>query len=166
MSYTKVIESIPGWRSLPLSEILAKAKEPSQDYISNEWYSLLGVAGIIGHQNVKPLMEFLTSLGYSWIEIQAGGKGLPLGDAVFHAVLKSIPHPHCQLLAETGRRKVSFCELCGVPQDDAKLELAWRNCKLRADRADLLREGSLVWNAFSDAVGEWDGDPATKPRIQ
>lgn len=166
MSYTKVIESIPGWRSLPLSEILAKAKEPSQDYISNEWYSLLGVAGIIGHQNVKPLMEFLTSLGYSWIEIQAGGKGLPLGDAVFHAVLKSIPHPHCQLLAETGRRKVSFCELCGVPQDDAKLELAWRNCKLRADRADLLLEGNLVWNAFSDAVRVWDGDPSTKPRIQ
>lgn len=166
MSYTKVIESIPNWRSLSLAEILSKAKESSQDFISNEWYSLLGVAGAIGHENVKPLLEFLASIGYAWIEIQAGGKGLPLGDANFNAVLRAIPHPHCRLLAETGRRKVSLCEIYAVAQDDAKLESAWRSCRLRADRADLLREGSLVWNAFSDAVGEWDGDPATKPRIQ
>lgn len=166
MSYSKVIESIPGWRTLPMAEVLVKAKEPSQDFINTEWYSLLGVAGIIGHQNVKPLMEFLTGLGFDWIETQAGGKGLPLGDSVFHAVLLSIPHPHCELLAKEGRRKISLCEHFQVAQDDTKLEAAWRNCKLRADRADLLQEGSQVYNAFSDAVRLWDGDPATKPRIQ
>lgn len=165
MSYTKVIEAIPSWQSLSLAEVLTKAKEQAHDLISNEWYSLLGVAGIIGHQNVKPLMEFLTGLGYGWVEIQAGGKGLPLGDIVFNTVLRSIPHPHCQLLAEAGRRKVSLCELQGVPQDDSKLEDAWRALTLKAARSAKIRQGNERYNAYVDAVAVWDGDPSTEPQL-
>jgi len=163
LSYRKVIEAIDNWESLSQAEILAAAKDPSHLLVDRQMWTLLGIAQIVGDANVEPLISFLQSIGLGWVVHQAGGSGLPIGDAEFNAKLLAIPHPSCQAIAAVGRRMVSLCGLNKLPEVDAQIVAAWQNMKLEKTKAEKRRTGSSRWNAYAKAIDEWDGNPATEP---
>ena len=165
MSYRKVIEAIDNWESLTEAEILTAAKDPSHLLVDRQMWTLLGIAQIIGDANVEPLISFLQSIGLGWVVHQAGGSGLPIGDAEFNAKLLAIPHPSCQAIAAVGRRMVSLCGLNKLPEVDAQIVAAWQGMRLEKTKAEKRKAGSSRWNAYAKAIDDWDGDPATEPSL-
>lgn len=165
MSYRKVIEAIDNWESLTEAEILAAAKDPSHLLIDRQMWTLLGIAKIIGDANVEPLISFLQSIGLGWIVHQAGGSGLPIGDAEFNSKLLAIPHPSCQAIAAVGRRMVSLCGLHNLTEDDDQIVAAWQSLRLEKTKVEKRKSGSSRWNAYAKAIDEWDGNPDTEPNL-
>lgn len=165
MSYRKVIEAIDNWESLSQPEILAAAKEPSHLLVDRQMWTLLGIAHIIGDANVEPLISFLQSIGLGWIVHQAGGSGLPIGDAEFNSKLLAIPHPSCQAIAAAGRRMVSLCGLHNLTEDDDQIVAAWKLLKVEKRKGELRKASANQHNANIKAIDEWDGNPATEPNL-
>ena len=165
MSYRKVIESINNWQDLSESEVVDAAKDPVHLLIDSQRWSLLGIAQIIGDENVGPLLAFLESIGLGWIVHQAGGSGLPIGDTAFNAKLLAIPHPSCQAIAQAGRRMVSLCTYFGLPETDANIVSALRAMKVEKARSEKRKSASTRYNSYVQAIEEWDGNPATEPSL-
>jgi hypothetical protein len=165
VSYRKVIEAIDNWESLTEAEILAAAKDPSHLLVDRQMWTLLGIAQIIGDANVEPLISFLQSIGLGWVVHQAGGSGLPIGDAEFNAKLLAISHPSCQAIAAVGRRMVSLCGLNKLPEVDAQIVAAWQAMKKERRQNELRKMSSSKHNANIAAIDAWDGNPDTEPQI-
>ncbi len=172
MSYRKVIESIDGWEDLTEAQILFNAKDPIHLLVDRQMWTLLGIAQIVGDANVEPLISFLQSIGLGWIVHQAGGSGLPIGDAEFNAKLLAIQHPSCQAIAAVGRRMVSLCGLNKLPEADAQIVAAWKSMKVEKRKSELRKASSDQHNASANrhnaniaAIDEWDGNPATEPSL-
>jgi len=165
VSYRKVIEAIDNWESLTEAEILAAAKYPSHLLGDRQMWTLLGIAQIIGDANVEPLISFLQSIGLGWIVHQAGGSGLPIGDAEFNAKLLAIQHPSCQAIAAAGRRMVSLCGLNNLTEDGDQIVAAWNLMKLERLRSDKRGGASTRYNVYVAAIDKWIGDPETEPNL-
>jgi hypothetical protein len=158
MSYRKAIESIDGWQEMTDAGVIAAAKAKSFLYVNSEKWSLLGVATIIGPDQVKPFIEFCESIGYGWIATQAAGAGLPIGDPAFNAQLLAIGDPRCNALAAAGRRYISPCERFGVAEDSAAIASALALLRLEERKKEIKKVGSGVYSDFIHRVDLYDGN--------
>lgn len=164
-TYRKVVELVDGWQSMTDAELIEAATSRSLAWSDPDRWTLIGIAGLIGPQNVTPFLEFLSQINYAWVGTQAAGAGLPIGDEQFNAAMRSIEHPFCQAIADAGRKLVSLCELQGLANNgQAVVDAA------KAMRLEKLKEGKLKvdadrWNKHVKAVQFWDGDPATEPNL-
>ena len=165
MSYRKVIESIDNWQTLSEPEVVSAAKDPVHLLVDSQRWSLLGIAQIIGDENVGPLLAFLESIGLGWIVHQAGGSGLPIGDAAFNAKLLAIPHPSCQTIAQAGRRMGSLCAKYGLPETDVNIVSELRAMKVEKAKKAMLKEASTVYNSYCHDADQYDGTPETDPGL-
>lgn len=160
MSYRKAIESIDGWQEMTDAGVIAAAKAKSFLYINSEKWSLLGVATIIGPDQVKPFIEFCESIGYGWIATQAAGAGLPIGDPAFNAQLLAIGDPRCNALAAAGRRYISPCERFGVAEDNTAIASALALLRLEERRKAKKIIASEIYSDHISDLDNWDGsDP-------
>lgn len=165
MSYRKLVESIEGWKSLSDAQLVAACLEKSGEYIDQERWSLLGIATIIGPQNVEPLKQFLESAGLGWAVMQAAGSGLPIGDATLNIFLRSLGNPWCVAIAERGRHPASICEMAGLPESVEAIQAGIAEARLGAKKDAIGKAGAARWNAFRDALHGWNGDPETEPTL-
>lgn len=165
MSYRQLVEKLPGWETMTEEEAVAAALAKSKTYIYDGKLSLLGVAETIGQVNMSSLISFLEGIGLGWAVIQAGGAGLPIGDATLNAELRAIGHPLLTQIADAGRRPASPCELAGLAEDPAKIAEGYLAAKLGALKRDRLTSGAERWNEYNRAMLQWDGDPATEPSL-
>jgi len=156
MSYRQLVEKLPGWETMTESEAVAAALAKSKTYVDPDRWSLLGIASVIGQINMPSLINFLEGIGMGWAVVQAGGAGLPIGDATLNAELRAIGHPLLVRIADAGRRPASPCELAGLAEDPAKLG---------AIKRDKLAAGAERWNEYNRAMLQWDGDPSTEPSL-
>jgi hypothetical protein len=157
MSYRQVIESIDGWQEMTDDGIIEAAKAKSFFFVDQRPWTLLGVAQVLGTQNVTPFLSFLESLGLQWVAVQAAGAGIPLGNKDFNDQLLMIPDPRCQALALAGRRYISPCERFGVNEDDFALQFMISALRLEERRKAIKRQASETYSAFVHSVDQWDG---------
>jgi hypothetical protein len=165
MSYRQLVEKLPGWETMTESEAVAAALAKSKTYVYDDKLSLLGVAETIGQVNMSSLISFLEGIGLGWAVIQAGGAGLPIGDATLNAELRAIGHPLLIRIADAGRRPASPCELEKLAEDPVKIAEGYRAAKLGAMKHEKIVAASQRWNEYNREINRWDGDPATEPSL-
>ena len=165
MSYRQLIEKLPGWEEMSEAEAVAAALAKSRTYVDPDRWSLIGIAQIIGPQNMPALESFLNSIGMGWAFAQGTGSGLPIGDEAFNAALRSIGHPLTTAIADAGRRPASPCEMAGLAEDPAKIAEGYRAAKLGAIKREKLAAGAERWNEYNRAMLQWDGDLSTEPSL-
>ena len=164
MSYRKAIESIDGWQEMTDAGIVAAAKAKSFLYVDPDRWTLLGIAQIIGPDQVSGFIAFCESIGYGWIATQAAGSGLPIGDPVFNAQLLTIPDARCAAIAAAGRRYISPCQRFGVAENDAAIQSAIDALRLDELKRSIRKDASDTYNAFCRLVDLWDGT-GPEPRL-
>ena len=164
MSYRKAIESIDGWQEMTDAGIVAATKAKSFLYVDPDRWTLLGIAQIIGPDQVSSFIAFCESIGYGWIATQAAGSGLPIGDPVFNAMLLTVPDPRCAAIASAGRRYISPCQRFGVAENDSAIQSAIDGLRLDELRRSIRKDASDTYNAFCRQVDLWDGK-GPEPRL-
>lgn len=161
MSYRKAIESIDGWQEMTDAGVVAACKAKSFLYVNTEKWSLLGIAAIIGPDQVTPFIEFCESIGFGWIATQAAGAGLPIGDPAFNAQILAIGDPRCNAIAAAGRRYISACERFGVAEDDSAIATVLKLLRVEEKRKAKKIIASGIYSEHMHALDAWDGqDPA------
>lgn len=164
-TYRKVVELIDGWQSMTDAELIEAATAKDLPWSDPDKWTLLGIAGLIGPQNVSTFLSFLSDINYAWVGTQAAGAGVPIGDEQFNAAMRSINHPFCQAIADAGRKMVSLCDLQGLANDGQRVVEAAKQMRLEKLQDDKLRAGASRWNAYNVAVRNWDGNPETEPKL-
>jgi hypothetical protein len=165
MSYRKLVESVDGWQEMSDSQLLAACLDQTKEYIDQDRWSLLGIASIIGPQNVEPLKQFLESAGLGWAVLQAAGSGLPIGDPSLNSFLRSLGNSWCDAIAEHGRHAASICEMAGLVESVEAIQAGIAEARLAVKKEDIGRTNAARWNAFREALHKWDGTPATEPSL-
>jgi hypothetical protein len=165
MSYRQLVEKLPGWETMTESEAVSAALAKSKTYVDPDRWSLLGIASVIGQINMPSLINFLEGIGMGWAVVQAGGAGLPIGDATLNAELRAIGHPLLIRIADAGRRPASPCELEKLAEDPVKIAEGYRAAKLGAMKHEKIVAASQRWNEYNREINRWDGDPATEPSL-
>lgn len=164
-SYRKVVELVDGWQNMTDAELIEAATSRSLAWSDPDRWTLVGVASLIGAENVSGLLSFLDDIGYGWVGTQAAGAGLPIGDEAFNQAMRAIGHPHCLAIADAGRKMVSLCDLQGLANDGQRVVEAAKQMRLEKLQDDKLRAGATRWNAYNVAVRNWDGNPNTEPNL-
>ena len=164
-TYRKVVELVDGWQNMTDAELIEAATAKDLPWADPDKWTLLGIAGLIGPQNVSTFLSFLSDINYAWVGTQAAGAGVPIGDEQFNAAMRSINHPFCQAIADAGRKMVSLCDLQGLPNDGQRVIEAAKQMRVEKLQSDKLRVDADRWNKHVKAVQLWDGDPATEPNL-
>ena len=164
-AYRTLIEKLPGWEEMTEAEAVAAALAKSRTYVDPDRWSLIGIAQIIGPQNMPTLESFLNSIGMGWAFAQGTGAGLQIGEQAFNTALRSIGHPLTTQIADAGRRPASPCEMAGLSEDPVKIAEGYRAAKLGALKRDRLTSGAERWNEYNRAMLQWDGSAETEPSL-
>ena len=164
-TYRNVVALIDGWQTKTDAELIEAATAKSLPWSDPDKWTLLGIAKLIGPQNVSAFLSFLSDINYGWVGTQAAGAGVPIGDEAFNAAMRAIEHPFCQAIADAGRKMVSLCDLQGLPNDGQRVVEAARQMRVEKRKEDKLRVDASRWNRHVKAVELWDGDPSTEPNL-
>ena len=164
-TYRKVVELVDGWQDMTDAELIEAATSRSLTWSDPDRWTLVGIASLIGAENVSGLLSFLADIGYGWVGTQAAGAGLPIGDEAFNNAMRAIGHPHCVAIADAGRKMISLCESQGLANDGQRVIDAAKQMRLEKLQSDKLRVDADRWNRYVKAVQLWDGDPATEPQL-
>lgn len=163
--YESVIRSLGDWLSMSDDQIVDALFAVDQQYAEPEKWMSLGIASIIGDENMPALLSFMESTNREWLRQDLAFPGLPIGDPVFNAKLMATNNPYCIQIAQYGRRLVSRCYLAKLPEDRQAVLRTLSRMRLDSDKGSMLRDGANRWNAFKQAVDLWDGNPATRPNL-
>jgi hypothetical protein len=164
-SYRNVVALIDNWQALTDQELVEAATSRHLAWADPDKWTLLGIASLIGPQNVSAFLSFLSEINYAWVGTQAAGAGVPIGDEAFNAAMRAIDHPFCQAIADAGRKQISLCESQGLANDGAKVIAAANAMKLEELKKQKLKVGATRWNAYNIAIENWDGNPNTEPPL-
>ena len=164
-TYRKVVELVEGWQLMTEAELIEAATSRDLAWADPDRWTLVGIAGLIGAENVSALLAFLAEIGYGWVGTQAAGAGLPIGDEAFNQAMRAIGHPNCIAIADAGRKMISLCESQGLPNNSQAVVDAAKSMRLEELRKQKLRAGASRWNAYTIAIEKWDGNPNTEPTL-
>lgn len=164
MDLKPIIQSVPNWESKTPSQILGELSQPSELYVDDSWWSLLGMASVIGDSEMPSVIALLESVGLGWAVSQAAGRGIPLGEEALNAKLRLLGDPRLDAIANATRRNISVLDKHGITADVAAFTEAVHELKLQSRRSEVISRGATRWNAFCAAVDAWDG-VATEPEL-
>jgi hypothetical protein len=155
-----LILSVNNWQSKTEEQVLAILSANTELYVDDSWWSLLGIASVVGDSEMPSVIQLLESVGLGWAVSQAAGRGVPLGDAAINAKLRLLADPRMDALADATRRNISVLNKNGLVVDVEDVSNAIDELKLEERRNALKNSGALRWNNFCHAVDLWDGsDP-------
>lgn len=164
-TYRKVVELVDGWQSMTDAELIEAATSRSLAWSDPDRWTLVGIASLIGAENVSALLAFLADIGYGWVGTQAAGAGLPIGDEAFNGAMRAIGHPHCVAIADAGRKMISLCESQGLANNGQAVVDTAKQMRLERLKEDKLKVDADRWNKHVVAVKNWDGNPNTEPNL-
>lgn len=164
-TYRKVVELIDGWQNMTDAELIEAATSRSLAWSDPDRWTLVGIASLIGAENVSALLAFLADIGYGWVGTQAAGAGLPIGDEAFNGAMRAIGHPHCIAIADAGRKMISLCESQGLANNGQAVVDTAKQIRLERLKEDKLKVDADRWNKHVVAVKNWDGNPNTEPNL-
>lgn len=110
MRVSDLIEQIDDWQTKTIDEVWAELNANTKQFVSDQWWSLLGIAQVIGDANVSPFIAYLKSINLEWVATQAAGRGIPIGELAINTILRSLGNVDALAIAEAGRRMVSPLE--------------------------------------------------------
>lgn len=164
MDLKLLIQAVPNWEFKTPSQILDELSQPTELYVDDSWWSLLGIAAVVGDSEMPSVIQLLESVGLGWAVSQAAGRGIPLGDEAINSKLRLLSDPRMDALADATRRNISLLEKHGITADVAAVTEAVGELQLQSRRSELITNGATRWNAFCAAVDAWDG-VAAEPEL-
>lgn len=159
-----LIVSIDNWQSKTPEQILAVLSANTELHVDDSWWSLLGIAAVVGDSEMPSVIQLLESVGLGWAVSQAAGRGIPLGDEAINSKLRLLADSRMDALADATRRNISLLEKHGITADVAAVTEAVGELQLQARRSGVMSRAATRWNAFCAAVDAWDG-VAAEPEL-
>ena len=165
MTYRKAIESIPDWQLLTDSEIASVLILKEKIWQDPEWWSVWGVAGLIGAENVKPFLLRIRSTDFDWVADALVGNKAPFGNLDVNDMMLQSGDPDLIAIARATVKLVSICDQFGLPSDTDAIIATAREMRLDILRKALIQIGADRWNLYHKAVLAWDGNAETTPEL-
>lgn len=155
--YDQVVRSLGDWQSLTDAQIVAALLAADQPYAEPEKWTSLGIAAIIGDENMPALLDWMTSTNRDWLRVDMAFPGLPIGDAVFAAKLLATGNPLCEAIANYGRRLVSRCYAAGLPESAEGIIETVTRMRLDVRKAGWRSSFAARYNAAMAEVQNYNG---------
>jgi hypothetical protein len=163
-----LIKSIPGWQLLSTEEIWDALTQKSIKKTDQKKWKSIDLAKLIGWDQVDGFFSYLAQNRCQWVVNLAAGDGLPIGDDDVNFALKGFDNPVCKQLAGLGVCYVSILENAEIETTFEIIECVVSeirsNAMLMDEKNSLIEFNALRWNAFVDAVNQWDGT-GPKPEL-
>ena len=163
--YRSVINSIPDWQSKTDAEIIAEATAKTIPYADPEWWTVWGVAFVIGAENVTPLLERLKLTPFAWVGDAAKGVGCPFGDKDVNDQLLASGDPDLIKLAQATRYNKSLCDQFKVAEDEQAIIDTAKSMRVDIERKAGIAESRQRYNDNVAAWEKWPGPPAQRPQL-
>jgi hypothetical protein len=157
MTLKRLIQQSSDWQARTAEDIFAELSLETEQFVDSQLWSLLGLAQIIGPMRVQSFIDFLDTMGLSWVATQAAGKGVHIGDETINAMLLQMGTSDSIAIARAGRRLISKLELNQVQASLQDVSIALEALKLDQRKRDLIDASATRWNQFCAAVDSWDG---------
>jgi hypothetical protein len=164
-SYRSAIASIPDWQILSDSEIASLLTIKNRLWQDPEWWSVWGVAGLIGAENVKPFLERLRSTQFDWVADALVGNKAPFGNLDVNNMMLESGDPDLIAIAQATVKMVSICDQFNIPNDSSAIIATAEEMRKEIIRSAEIKVGADRWNVFHKAVLLWDCDPGKKPTL-
>lgn len=155
--YESLIKSLGEWATMTDAEIVSHLVVPDQPFAEPEKWMSLGIASIIGEENMPALLAFMQSSNREWLRQDMAYPGLPIGDATFNAKLLQTGNPLCVQIANYGRRLVSRCYAAGLAEDTEAITATIKEMRLELRKAAWRSSFSTRYNAAIVAVNNYRG---------
>lgn len=165
LKYRKPIESIPNWHLLTDSQIAFRLTEKSILWQDPEWWSVWGVAGVIGAENVKPFLTRLRSTEWDWVADALVGNKAPFGDVNVNNMMLASGDPEMIAIARECVKYISICDQFKVPNDSETIMRESKQMRVEILQQAKLRVDADRWNKHVIAVQLWDGTPENEPNL-
>lgn len=155
--YESVIRGLGDWQSMTDDQIVAAVTAIDQPFAEPEKWMTLGIAAIIGEQNMPALLSWMETAKIDWIRQDMAFPGLPIGDPVFNAKLVATGNVFCQAIAAHGRRLVSRCYLAGLADDASAIKETIKAMRLELRKRAWRTSFATRYNAAMIAVDNYNG---------
>jgi hypothetical protein len=165
MRVSDLIEQIDDWQAKTIDEVWAELNANTKQFVSDQWWSLLGIAQVIGEANVSPFIAYLKSINLEWVATQAAGRGIPIGDPSINNILRNLGSADAWLIAEAGRKIVSPLAFYNLAPDKDLVATVLSGMQLGAIKREKKVIASTRYNAYCAAMETWDGDANTEPTL-
>jgi len=165
MRVSDLIEQIDDWQTKAIDEVWAELNADTKQFVSDQWWSLLGIAQVIGEANVSPFIAYLKSINLEWVATQAAGRGIPIGDLAINTILRSLGNVDALAIAEAGRRMVSPLAFHDLAPDKDLVATVLSGMQLGAIKREKQVIASTRYNAYCAAMEAWDGNADTEPTL-
>jgi hypothetical protein len=165
MRISDLIEQIDDWQTKAIDEVWAELNANTKQFVDPDWWSLLGIAQVIGDANVSPFIAYLKSINLEWVATQAAGRGIPIGDLAINAILRSLGSAEALAIAEAGRKMVSPLAFYGLTPTKQLVAAVLSSMQLGAIKREKKVIASTRYNAYCAAMEAWDGNPNTEPTL-
>lgn len=163
MKVSDLIEQIDDWQTKTIDEVWAELNANTKQFVSDQWWSLLGIAQVIGEANVSPFIAYLKSINLEWVATQAAGRGIPIGDPSINNILRNLGSTDALLIADAGRRMVSPLEFYDLAPDKDLVATVLSGMQLGVKKRIKKAAKANQYNLDIVAIDEWDGSPDTEP---
>jgi hypothetical protein len=164
-SYRAAIASIHDWQLLDDSEIASLLTIKNRLWQDPEWWSVWGVAGLIGADNVKPFLERLRSTQFDWVADALVGNKAPFGNLDVNNMMLESGDPDLITIALATVKMVSICDQFGLVNDSAAIIATAEEMRKEIIRDEKIKGGADRWNVYCAAILLWNCDPATEPTL-
>jgi hypothetical protein len=165
MRVSDLIEQLDDWQTKTIDEVWAELNANTKQFVDPDWWSLLGIAQVIGDANVSPFIAYLKSINLEWVATQAAGRGIPIGDLTINTILRNLGSDEAWLIAEAGRRMVSPLEFYSLAPTKDLVATVLSGMQLGAIKREKKVIASTRYNAYCAAMEAWDGSPSTEPTL-
>jgi hypothetical protein len=165
MRVSDLIEQIDDWQTKTIDEVWAELNANTKQFVSDQWWSLLGIAQVIGEANVSPFIAYLKSINLEWVATQAAGRGIPIGDLAINTILRSLGNVDALAIAEAGRRMVSPLAFYDLAPDKDLVATVLSGMQLGAIKREKKVIASTRYNAYCAAMEAWDGSQDAEPTL-
>lgn len=152
----QLISQIPNWQQLTQGQILAKLEEKKIRYVDTKTYRLVDIAKLIGDENMATFLNVVKSAGYDWMITEAAS-GFTPGDDPINTRLKLLNHPLSLEIANHTNRMISVLEEAGLQPTLQEIANTQASMLLEDRKQSLISQNATRWNAFCEAVNNWDG---------
>ena len=152
----QLISAVPDWQSKTSAVILSELQQKTVHYKDNSTYRLVDIAKLIGDENMAAFLSIVKAAGYEWMITEAAS-GFEPGDDPINARLRLLGHPLSIKIAEHTNRMVSILEQHNVTATIEDVMRAQASMLLEDRKQSLISQNAARWNAFCEAVNNWDG---------
>lgn len=151
-----LILQISNWQNLSSADILSELQAKTIQYVDQKTYRLVDIAKLIGDENMATFLGVVRAAGYDWMITEAASGFVP-GDDPVNSRLRMLNHPLSIQIANHTNRMISVLEEAGLQPTLQEIADTQASMLLEDCKQSLISQNAVRWNAFCEAVNNWDG---------